>query len=119
MLRYTLNDRRLSGTAKTLILDTANEILVSPASFWEIAIKVSLGKLTLLQPYDVFMDACLNKHYFKTLPIDPKHTAALISLPYYHRDPFDRLIVAQAMVEGIAVISNDSDLDPYPVTRLW
>ena len=56
---------------------------------------------------------------FDVLPITPKHTAALIGLPFHHRDPFDRLIVGQAMVERIAIISGDPDFDAYPVTRIW
>src|SRR5438093_12207474 len=119
LLWYTLADRRLSGTAKTLILDPANEILISPASYWEIAIKVSIGKLTLHQPYEDFIDACLNKYGFTILPIDPRHTARVIGLPFHHKDPFDRLLVAQALVESIPIISNDAALDAYGITRLW
>ena len=119
LLWYTLADPQLSGTAKALILDPANEILISPASYWEIAIKLSIGKLTLHQPYDDFIDVCLNKYGFVILPIEPKHTAVLTTLPFHHRDPFDRLIIAQAMAEGIRVVSNDPAFDAYPVTRLW
>jgi PIN domain nuclease of toxin-antitoxin system len=119
LLWYTLGDPHLSGTAKVLILDPANEILISPASYWEIAIKVSIGKLTLHQPYEDFMDACLNKYGFTILPIDPKHTARVIGLPFHHKDPFDRLLVAQALVESIPIISNDLALDAYGITRHW
>src|SRR5438093_3880834 len=119
LLWYTLADRRLSGTAKTLILDPANEILISPASYWEIAIKISVGKLALHQPYEDFIDVCLNKYGFVILAVQPKHTGVLTSLPFHHRDPFDRLIIAQAMVEGIPIIGNDPDFDPYPIKRLW
>lgn len=119
LLWYTLADPTLSGAAKALILDPANEILISPASYWEIAIKVSVGKLTLHQPYEDFIDACLNKYGFIILPVEPKHTAALTTLPFRHKDPFDRLLVAQAMVENIPIISNDTALDAYGITRLW
>jgi PIN domain nuclease of toxin-antitoxin system len=119
LLWYTLADPKLSGTAKALILDPANEILISPASYWEIAIKVGIGKLTLNQPYEDFIDACLNKYCFTILHVEPKQTAALITLPFHHRDPFDRPLVAQSMVEGIPIISNDSALDAYGITRLW
>jgi PIN domain nuclease of toxin-antitoxin system len=114
-----LGEAKLSGTAKSLILDPGNEILISPASYWEIAIKVSIGKLTLHQPYQDFIDACLNKHGFTILAIEPKHTAALITLPFHHKAPFDRLLVAQVLVEGIPLISNDPNLDAYGLTRLW
>ncbi len=119
MYWYAAGDSQLSATAKTLIQDATNEILISPASYWEIAIKVSLGKWILHQPYQDFMDVCLNKYGFTILPIEPKHTAALTTLPYHHKDPFDRLIVAQAIVEGIPVISADSQLDAYGITRIW
>ncbi|MCX7422898.1 MAG: type II toxin-antitoxin system VapC family toxin [Planctomycetia bacterium] len=119
LLWYTLSDPRLSGTAKTLILDSSNEILISPASYWEIAIKICIGKLVLNQPYDDFIDVCLNQYGFVILPVEPKHTAVLTTLPLHHRDPFDWLIIAQAMVEDISVISSDDDFDAYPVRRLW
>ena len=102
-----------------MILDPANEILISPASYWEIAIKVSIGKLPLHQPYEDFMDACLVRYKFAILPIEPRHTGALIAMPYHHKDPFDRLLIAQAQVEGIPIVSVDGAFDPYGVTRLW
>jgi PIN domain nuclease of toxin-antitoxin system len=119
LLWYTLGDPQLSGTAKALILDPANEILISPATYWEIAIKVSVGKLNLHQPYEDFIDACLNKYGFIILPVDPKHTARVIGLPFHHKDPFDRLLVAQALVESIPIVSNDPALDAYGITRHW
>jgi PIN domain nuclease of toxin-antitoxin system len=119
LLWYTLNDPKLSNTAEALILDPANEILISPASYWEIAIKISIGKLTLHQPYEDFIDVCLNKYGFVILPVETKHTAVLTNLPFHHRDPFDRLLIAQAMVEGIPIIGDDPDFDAYPIKRLW
>lgn len=119
LLWYTLANPQLSGTAEALILDPANEIFISPASYWEIAIKISIGKLTLHQPYDDFIDACLNKYGFVILPIEPRHTTVLTTLPFHHRDPFDRLIIAQAIADQIPVISGDPAFDAYPVTRLW
>ncbi|HMF17523.1 MAG TPA: type II toxin-antitoxin system VapC family toxin [Gemmataceae bacterium] len=119
LLWYSLGDPKLSGTANGLIGNPANEILLSPVSYWEIAIKISIGKLTLHQPYEDFIDACLNKYGFRILPIDPKHTARLIGLPFHHKDPFDRLLVAQAIVEGIPIVSNDTALDVYGITRFW
>ena len=119
LLWFALADPKLSATAKALILDPANQILLSPASYWEIAIKVSLGKLTLHRPYEEFIDICLNKYGFTILPIEPKHAAQLLSLPFHHRDPFDRLLIAQAISESAPIISSDSALDAYPVKRLW
>jgi PIN domain nuclease of toxin-antitoxin system len=76
LLWYALADPKLSTTARTLILDSANEILISPASYWEIAVKVSIGKLPLHRPYADFLHACLNQYKFVILPIEPLHTAA-------------------------------------------
>ncbi len=119
LLWYALADAKLSAIAKSTILDPANEILVSPASYWEIAIKVSIGKLILNQPYEDFVNVCQNGYRFGLLPIEPKHTAALIGMPFHHKDPFDRLMVAQALVEAIPVVSGDTGLDAYGVNRVW
>lgn len=119
LLWYTIDDPKLSRAAKSLMSDPANEILISPASYWEIAIKVSMRKLKLQQPYEDFIDACLNKYGFNALPIEPKHTSTLINLPLHHKDPFDRLLIAQAVVEQLPIIGNDAAMDAYGVTRLW
>jgi len=112
---------RLSAAASTLIQDASNEILISPASYWEIAVKVSIKKWQLNRPYEEFVDIALNQYGFRVLPILPTHTARLIGLPFppNHKDPFDRLLVAQAMAEAIPIVSDDSALDGYGVTRLW
>ncbi len=112
-------DAKLSSTAAAVIGDPANEILFSPASYWEMAIKISLGKWQLNQPYADFIDIALVSYGFQILSIAPAHTAELLSLPFHHRDPFDRLIIGQAMAEGINIVSADTQLDAYPVTRTW
>jgi len=121
MYWYIEDDTQLSVRARTLIQDASNEILVSPESYWGIAIKISIGKWRLNRPYDQFIDIGLNRYGFQVLPILPKHTARLIELPFPqgHKDPFDRLLVAQALVEQIPIVSADSPLDAYGVTRLW
>ena len=121
MYWYIEDEPQLSGRARTLIQDASNEILVSPASYWEIAIKISIGKWRLNRPYEEFIDIGLNQYGFQVLPILPTHTARLIGLPFPqgHRDPFDRLLVAQVLVEQIPIVSADSPLDAYGVTRLW
>jgi len=110
-LWFVLNDPQLSGTAQSLIGDPANEVLISPASYWEIAIKVALGKLDLHAPYDDFMQRGIVGNDFEVLPIEPRHTSILTTLPLHHRDPFDRLLVAQAMVESVPLVSADAPLD--------
>jgi PIN domain nuclease of toxin-antitoxin system len=121
MYRYIEDDPQLSGTARTLIQDASNEILISPASYWEIAIKISIGKWLLNRPYEDFIDLALNRYGFQVLRILPTHTARVIGLPFPsgHKDPFDRLLVAQALVEKIAIVSADAPLDAYGITRLW
>lgn len=121
LLWYALADRRLSQVAQDLIVDAGNLILISPASYWEIAIKLSLGKQSLHRPYEEFVDTCLTDYGFVILPIQPRHTGSLITLPFTsgHKDPFDRLLVAQAIVEGIPIVSADPALAPYGVRRLW
>ena len=118
-LWFVLGDRKLSATALEQILDPANEKLVSPATYWELAIKISLGKYALKEPYEEFMRRGIVGNGFHVLAIEPRHTAALVSLPFHHRDPFDRLLVAQAMVEQLSVVSADAEFDTYSVKRIW
>lgn len=119
LLWYTLNESPLSRTANQLIINSNNEILISPVSYWEIAIKISIGKLILHQPYKDSIDVCLNQYQFNILAITPEHTDVVITLPFYHKDPFNRLLVAQAIVEKIPIISVDTVLDQYGIQRLW
>lgn len=118
-LWFILDDPQLSPKADQLISDPNNAIAISPVTYWEIAIKISIGKYSLPEPYEIFMDREISINDFKILPIQPKHTAVLIDLPFYHKDPFDRLLIAQASVEKIPIISNDQIFDQYPVQRIW
>jgi PIN domain nuclease of toxin-antitoxin system len=121
LIWYALDDPRLSATARALIKDPANKIMISPASYWEIAIKVSIGKLDLHQPYEDFLVLCLGPSGFRVLPIEPAHAIRVAALPFPpgHKDPFDRLLIAQAIVEGIPIIGADVAFDAYPVRRIW
>lgn len=118
-LWFLLDDPRLSATAKALIADPNNDVEVSPASYWEIAIKISLGKYSLPEPYAVFMEREIAANQFRILHIEPKHTAVLTTLPFHHRDPVDRLLIAQVIVEQIPIVSSDLAFDTYGVRRLW
>lgn len=118
-LWFVLNDSQLSRVADALITDPTNDVLISPATYWEIAIKAGKKKLDLLAPYDDFMMRGIEGNDFEILPIETRHTSLLTRLPMHHKDPFDRLLVAQALVERIPVVSVDSALDDYGVTRLW
>jgi PIN domain nuclease of toxin-antitoxin system len=121
LIWYSLDDPKLSAVARALMKDADNEILVSPASFWEIAIKFRIGKMALHRTYEDFVDVCLNRYKFRLLPIEPVHTNRVASMPFPtgHRDPFDRLLIAQAIVEDIPIISADVAFDAYPVRRIW
>jgi PIN domain nuclease of toxin-antitoxin system len=118
-LWFVLNDASLSGAARTLIVDPANDLLISPATYWEIAIKISIGKYQLPGAFEVFMERQIAQNDFEVLPITVAHAAVVANLPFHHRDPFDRLLVAQAMSEQVPILGADMALDPYPVTRLW
>ncbi len=101
---FVEDDPKLSSLARTTIGDSRNEILVSAASYWEIAIKVSLGKWQLNRPYEEFIDIALESYKFGLLPVLSSHTTQVIGLPFHHKDPFDRMLVAQALTEQVPSI---------------
>lgn len=109
----------LSQYAASLIEDSDNEVFISVATLWEIAIKVSLGKLHLAKPFEQLIPDQLQKNDFTLLPIEVFHLTQVITLPQYHRDPFDRLMIAQSLVEDIPILSRDSKFDAYNLKRLW
>ncbi len=109
----------LSATARDAIEDAQNEKLVSHATAWEIAIKLSLGKLKLAVPYEEFFPGTLLANGFRELPPDFRYYRELITMPLHHRDPFDRLLVAQAKAEGFTVVTSDPQFRAYGVAVLW
>lgn len=118
-LWYIRDDQALTAKARALIADVQNTVFLSIASVWEISIKVSLGKLTLPDPYDQFIYEQVRTNRFTLYPISVEHTAVVAGLPYHHRDPFDRLIIAQALADDLAIIGNDVIFDRYGITRYW
>jgi PIN domain nuclease of toxin-antitoxin system len=118
-LWFVTNDPRLSKTALTLIANRTNVILVSPASFWEVAIKVSIGKYPLGVPFDQFFTQGIDGNGFSILPVEIHHAHILASLPMFHKDPFDRMLIAQAGYEKLPIVSADGQLDLYGITRIW
>jgi PIN domain nuclease of toxin-antitoxin system len=110
---------QITSVAMTAMSDPANELLVSAASLWEIAIKFGLGRLPLSLPYRQWMEKAMVDLGLVLLPITLDHAERQALLPWHHRDPFDRLLVAQAQVEGMPLVSADATLDPYGVTRIW
>jgi PIN domain nuclease of toxin-antitoxin system len=116
-LWFCQDDPLLSTTAKTLIEDLGNRKLLSIASCWEIAIKAGLGKLKLGEPSATYIPAALSRTGFELLPISLVHATAVETLPFHHRDPFDRLLAVQTRIEAIAIVSADAALDAYGVSR--
>jgi PIN domain nuclease of toxin-antitoxin system len=109
----------LSRKAKAAIGSVRNECFVSVASGWEIALKVSLGRLRIDGALDRFLPEQLAANGFQPLAIDLKHAARVASLPFHHRDPFDRLLVAQALEEDLAMVTADPVFAKYGVNRVW
>jgi PIN domain nuclease of toxin-antitoxin system len=109
----------LSITARSAIEDSGNEKLVSYATAWEVAIKLSLGKLKLAVPYEEVFPGALLANGFQLLPSDVRHYRELLTLPFHHRDPFDRLLIAQARAEGMTLVSGDPHFSDYGVPVIW
>ncbi len=110
---------KLSATARQEIENLQNELLISTASLWEIAIKFGLGKLRLASAYETFIPQHLTLLSVTVVEASIIHFAAVARLPQHHRDPFDRLIIAQSIVEQTPVISIDDKFDSYGIQRTW
>jgi PIN domain nuclease of toxin-antitoxin system len=119
LLWFLNRDSQLSKTAREQIEDEGNSALVSIATIWEIAIKVALGKLKLRLRLEDEFERFLEENGFELLSIEYAHAARVTALPRHHGDPFDRLLVAQSMIERMPIISHDSGLDAYGTNRIW
>lgn len=119
ILWFLANDPKLSTVARSAILDPTNVRWVSPISLLEIALKNRLGKLPLPLPFATIFPTLLLASDIHLLPLEPEHIEPLTTLPLHHKDPFDRLIAATAMVEGLTLVSADLVFDSYGLTRLW
>jgi len=119
LLWFLMGHPSLSERARLKIESLDYEIWVSVASLWEIAIKQSLGKLHLTRPFEKIFPAQLAANSIEVLSIRPEHLAVIAQLPFHHRDPFDRLLAAQALTEKIPILSADDALDAYGVERIW
>ncbi|HMF13829.1 MAG TPA: type II toxin-antitoxin system VapC family toxin [Gemmataceae bacterium] len=119
-LLWSVDDpQKLSTVALAAIQDPANDRLLSAATVWELAIKVGLGKITLSLPYRQWMAKGIADLKLNILPVTVEYADRQSTLPPHHKDPFDRLVIAQALVEGIPIVSADAAFDPYGVTRIW
>lgn len=110
---------RLGTGALQAIQNQSNELVVGAGTIWEISIKIGIGKLSLSLPYLDWMRRAINELNASVLPISLEHADRQSSLPFHHRDPFDRLLAAQALSEKIALVSCDDVFDQYSLTRLW
>jgi PIN domain nuclease of toxin-antitoxin system len=114
VLWWRVDSPRLRRTARRAIA-TSDIVWVSAASGWEVAIKQAIGKLHLAQPFTAMVEAS----DFRELPVTLRHTEQLGDLPAHHSDPFDRMLVAQAQVEGVTLVTHDQQFEPYDVSILW
>ena len=118
-LWFIAGDAKLSSVAREAMEDIENEAFLSTASLWEMAIEASLGKLELARPFGQLIPEQMERNHVVSLPITVPHLEALMDLPFHHRDPFDRLIIAQAKVEGFTIASRDPVFPQYDVDVLW
>jgi len=118
-LWFVAGDARLSARARTLIEEPNTRVLLSVASLWETVVKVSVGKLPLTKSISQLVREDVQSNGMELLPINVGHLVILAGLPLLHRDPFDRLLVAQAQGENVQLASADATLDAYGISRIW
>jgi len=113
------NPSKLSPVAAAVLQDPHNTLHLSAVSVWEIAIKVGKGRLPLSLPFRQWIDNAIAHLGLQVVPIKLDHAERQVVLPFHHRDPFDRLLVSQALVDGIPLVSSDAIFDAYGVKRIW
>ncbi len=118
-LWFAAGDPRLSQAALNAISDGANEVFFSPASYWEMCLKIGRGKLLLQQGWMNWLPRMVSQRQMQWLPIEPRHCEATLHLQPIHGDPFDRMLVAQAQTEGLTLVTADHAVRSYPVQVLW
>ncbi len=119
VLWFAAGDAALSDAAREGMVDPGNEIRVSHATVWELAIKIGLGKLKLDRDLTRWLERFVAGNGFTYLPISLAHAVRVARLPHHHGDPFDRLLVAQCETEHLCVVSRDTAFDAYGIKRLW
>lgn len=113
------NPARLSNAAVEVVENAGNRLTVSAGTIWKISIKTGLGKLVLSLPFREWIDKAISDLGLDILPITPEFAHRQATLPFHHRDPFDRLLCAQCLVEDIPLVSADAVFDQYGVRRIW
>ena len=118
-LWWCMDDEQLSSHAREIIADGRNEIYLSAASAWEIAIKVARGRLTLPEKPAVYVSGRMSQHRFLSLPIQMSHATHVYNLPLHHADPFDRLLIAQSQLETLPLVTKDENIQRYDLETIW
>jgi PIN domain nuclease of toxin-antitoxin system len=118
-LWFVSGDAKLSDRARQLIEEPRNTVFLSAVSVWEISIKRAQRQLPETARFSPSLSVYLKRHGFTELPVSPDHADMAGGLPPHHRDPFDRMLVAQALADGLSIVSIDPQLDAYGITRLW
>ncbi len=118
-LWWITDDPQLSSRAREVMADAAQELFLSAASGWEIAIKVRLGKLTLPEDREAYISEQLRINAIQSLPVRMAHALHVAGLPDHHRDPFDRMLVAQCQLEGLPILTVDPQISKYDVDVVW
>lgn len=118
-LWFIENNKNLPDSTRSLIQTTQDNVYVSIVTPWEIAIKTSIGKLALSKPIEALFPSEMTINSFILLPISYSHSIELVNLPFHHNDPFDRMLIAQAMNESLSIISRDASFDDYGIHRIW
>jgi PIN domain nuclease of toxin-antitoxin system len=119
LLWFVAGDAQLSAAARSAIEEAADLPLVSIASVWEIGIKISLGKLDVGVPLGTFVRDHILGNGMEILAITPAHIERVVRLPFHHRDPFDRLLVAQALEESVSIVGRDAEFSKYGIALVW
>jgi PIN domain nuclease of toxin-antitoxin system len=113
------DSKELSSSAKALFVDSGNEIYLSAISIWELLVKNQLGRLPLPEASAQFLIKQRELHRIKSLPLHEEAVQHLLCLPEYHKDPFDRMLVCQAIAHGLTVLTPDKEIRQYPVATIW
>ena len=113
------NDPELSDRARELFVDPSNDVFLSSVSAWEISVKYTLGKLPLPEIPDRFIPAQRELHEVESLSLDEKSALQLTKLPDFHKDPFDRMLICQAIVHGLVILTPDELISQYPARTIW
>ena len=119
LLWFLADNPRLNVSAKRVLEDATTDASISIASLWEIAIKIRLNKLQLTQPFERLFPDQLAQNDIALLGVTLGHITRLTTLPLHHRDPFDRLLIAQALEEQLVIVGADAAFDAYGVERIW